>query len=169
MWTFRRKGSLDSFRLRLAEEDSTGTLGRVTGARLKTTRGMIELALYPREAPLTVRNFVRLAERGYFHRLRWHRVVPYFVIQDGDPLGTGSGGPGYAIRCEYNRMRYDTGALGMALSGKDTGGSQYFLTQAPQPHLDGRYTIFGHVVRGQDVVDRVRRGDWIESIEILRR
>ncbi|MGH7724826.1 MAG: HEAT repeat domain-containing protein [Candidatus Eiseniibacteriota bacterium] len=157
------------YRDALAEEDSTGAIGRVTGARLQTARGVIELSLDPREAPNTVRNFVTLADSGYYNGTRWHRVVPYFVIQDGDPLGTGNGGPGYAFRCEYNRLRYDTGALGMALAGKDTGGSQYFITQSPQPHLDGRYTIFGHVVKGQDVVDTIRRGDRIEKVEILRR
>ena len=94
--------------------------------------------------------------------------MPYFVIQDGDPTSTGAGGPGYAFRCEYNGLRYDTGALGMALSGKDTGGSQWFITHGPQPHLDGRYTIFGHVVKGQDVVDRVRRGEVIRKVTILR-
>ncbi len=160
---------LADYRARLAEEDSTGAVGRVTGARLRTARGVIELSLDPREAPRTVRNFVTLADSGSYDGLRWHRVVPYFVIQDGDPLGTGSGGPGYAFRCEYNRLRYDTGAVGMALSGKDTGGSQYFITQSPQPHLDGRYTIFGHVTSGQDLVDAIRRGDRIEKVEILRR
>ena len=112
---------------------------------------------------------VTLAEKDYFKDVIWHRVVPYFVAQDGDPTGTGSGGPGYAFRCEYNGLRYDTGAVGMALSGKDTGGSQYFITLSPQPHLDGRYTIFGHVVKGQDVVERLRRGDRISSIAIHRK
>ena len=116
-----------------------------------------------------MQNFVALAEKGYFDHLAWHRVVPYFVIQDGDPMGTGAGGPGYTIRCEYNPLRYDTGAVGMALSGKDTGGSQYFITLSPQPHLDGRYTIFGHVVKGQNVVAAMRRGDVIRRITILRR
>jgi cyclophilin family peptidyl-prolyl cis-trans isomerase len=134
-----------------------------------TARGPIEWVFTTREAPETVRNFVTLAERGYFDGLIVHRVVPYFVAQDGDPSGTGSGGPGYAIRCEYNRLRYDTGAVGMALSGKDTGGSQWFVTHGPQPHLDARYTIFAHVVGGQDVVDRLRRGDRIEQVTIHRR
>ncbi|MEO6463191.1 MAG: HEAT repeat domain-containing protein, partial [Candidatus Eisenbacteria bacterium] len=160
-------GALAPWRAALAEQDSSGAIGRVRGARLETARGTIEIALFPREAPLTVKNFVTLARRGYFNGLHLHRVVPWFVIQDGDPSGTGSGGPGYAFRCEYGGMRYDTGALGMALSGKDTGGSQWFVTNGPQPHLDGRYTIFGHVVRGQDVVDRMRRGDLITRVTIL--
>jgi cyclophilin family peptidyl-prolyl cis-trans isomerase/HEAT repeat protein len=137
------------------------------GAVLHTSRGDIEWAFESEAAPQTVKNFVRLAERGYFNGLRVHRVVPNFVVQDGDPTGTGSGGPGYTIRCEYNRLHYGTGAVGMALSGKDTGGSQWFITHSPQPHLDGRYTIFARVVRGQDVVGRIVQGDLVGSVEIL--
>ena len=164
-----KPAALAPYREALAACDSTGAVGRVTGATLVTARGPIEWVFTTREAPETVRNFVTLAERGYFDGLIVHRVVPYFVAQDGDPSATGSGGPGYAIRCEYNRLRYDTGAVGMALSGKDTGGSQWFVTHGPQPHLDARYTIFAHVVDGQDAVDRLRRGDRIERVTIHRR
>ena len=114
-----------------------------------------------------MKNFIRLARRGYFDSSRVHRVVPNFVIQDGDPTGTGSGGPGYTIRCEYNRLRYDAGMVGMALSGKDTGGSQWFITHSPQPHLNGRYTIFAHVTTGMDVVSRVVQGDRVLKVDIL--
>jgi cyclophilin family peptidyl-prolyl cis-trans isomerase/HEAT repeat protein len=138
------------------------------GAVIHTSKGDIEWAFYGREAPQTVRNFVALARRGYFDGDAVHRVVPDFVIQDGDPTGTGSGGPGYTIRCEYNRLRYAAAMVGMALSGKDTGGSQWFITLSPQPHLDGRYTIFAHVVRGMDVARRIVQGDRIEKVEILR-
>ncbi len=138
------------------------------GAVLHTTAGDVEWAFYGREAPQTVKNFVLLAERGYFDGLAVHRVVPNFVIQDGDPTGTGSGGPGHTIRCEYNRLSYGAGMVGMALSGKDTGGSQWFITHSPQLHLDGRYTIFAHVVRGMDVVQRVVQGDRVLKVEILR-
>ena len=138
------------------------------GAVLHTPKGDIEWAFHGEEAPQTVKNFVRLAERGYFDGLFVHRVVPNFVIQDGDPTGTGSGGPGWTIRCEYNRLRYEAGMVGMALSGKDTGGSQWFVTHAPQPHLNGRYTIFARVVRGQDVVERIVQGDRVSGVEILR-
>ena len=138
------------------------------GAVLRTRKGDIEWAFYGAEAPQTVKNFVRLAERGYFDGLCVHRVVPNFVIQDGDPTGTGSGGPGWTLRCEYNRLRYETGMVGMALSGKDTGGSQWFITHAPQPHLNGRYTIFARVVRGLDVVGRIVQGDRVLGVEILR-
>ncbi len=140
----------------------------VKGAVLHTTAGDIAWSFYVNEAPQTVRNFVRLAEAGYFDGLAIHRVVPNFVIQDGDPTGTGSGGPGYTIRCEYNRLRYDTGMVGMALSGKDTGGSQWFITHSPQPRLDGRYTIFARVTAGMDVVWRVVQGDRVLKVDILR-
>jgi cyclophilin family peptidyl-prolyl cis-trans isomerase/HEAT repeat protein len=139
------------------------------GAILHTTKGDIEWAFYRDEAVQTVKNFVRLAERGYFDGDVVHRVVPYFVIQDGDPTGTGGGGPGYTIRCEYNQLRYyEPGMVGMALSGKDTGGSQWFSTHSPQPHLNGRYTIFAHVVRGLDVTWNIVQGDRITKVEILK-
>ena len=137
------------------------------GAILHTERGDIEWAFYRDEAPQTVENFVRLARAGYFNGLVLHRVVPNFVIQDGDPTGTGSGGPGYTIRCEYNRLHYDPYQVGMALSGKDTGGSQWFITQSPQPHLNGRYTIFARVTRGMDVVWSIVQGDRVLKVELL--
>jgi len=96
-----------------------------------------------------------------------HRVVPDFVIQDGDPTGTGSGGPGYTIRCEYNQLRYEAGMVGMALSGKDTGGSQWFVTLSPQPHLNGRYTIFAEVTRGLDVAKKVTQGAVVNRVEVF--
>jgi cyclophilin family peptidyl-prolyl cis-trans isomerase len=138
------------------------------GAIVHTSRGDIEWAFDRDEAVETVKNFVQLAERGYFDGDVVHRVVPNFVIQDGDPTGTGGGGPGYTIRCEYNQLRYEAGMVGMALSGKDTGGSQWFITHSPQPHLNGRYTIFAHVVRGMDVVWNIVPGDKITKVEILR-
>ncbi|HET9325909.1 MAG TPA: HEAT repeat domain-containing protein [Candidatus Eisenbacteria bacterium] len=140
---------------------------KARGAILRTDQGDIEWAFYGHEAPQTVRNFVRLAKRGYFDGRAFHRVVPNFVIQDGDPTGTGSGGPGYTIRCEYNQLRYAPGMVGMALSGKDTGGSQWFITHSPQPHLDGRYTIFARVVKGMDAVQKIVQGDHVFKVEIL--
>ena len=106
------------------------------------------------------------AKKGYFDSTRVHRVVPDFVIQDGDPTGTGGGGPGYTIRCEYNQLRYEAGMVGMALSGKDTGGSQWFITHSPQPHLDARYTVFGHVVAGIEIVDRAQPWDVVRRVQI---
>jgi cyclophilin family peptidyl-prolyl cis-trans isomerase/HEAT repeat protein len=140
------------------------------GARravLHTSAGTMEWEFLSREAPQTVRNFVTLARRGYFDSLWVHRVVPDFVIQDGDPTGTGSGGPGHTIRCEYNQHRYEAGMVGMALSGKDTGGSQWFVTLSPQPHLNGRYTIFARVTRGLDVARKVTQGARVFRVSVL--
>jgi cyclophilin family peptidyl-prolyl cis-trans isomerase/HEAT repeat protein len=140
--------------------------GRSVRALVTTSKGSFTIELLPEAAALTVDNFVQLAQRGYFRNITFHRVVPNFVIQGGDPRGDGNGGPGYSIRCEINQVLYDRAAVGMALSGKDTGGSQWFVTHAPQPHLDGGYTVFGHVVMGMDVVDKIVRGDVIQSIVI---
>lgn len=131
---------------------------------IQTDRGAVEIALFPQDAPLTVDNFVRLVDRRYFDNGRWHRVVPNFVAQDGDPRGDGNGGPGYAIRDEINRRRYARGTVGMALAGPDTGGSQFFITHSPQPHLDGGYTVFGRVVGGFDVLDNLVQGDRIRRV-----
>jgi cyclophilin family peptidyl-prolyl cis-trans isomerase/HEAT repeat protein len=119
---------------------------------IETAGGVIEAEIFSEDAPLTIVNFIELAERGYFDGGTWHRVVPDFVAQDGCPRGDGWGGPGHTIRCEINSRHYETGVLGMALSGKDTGGSQFFFTLSDQPHLDGRYTIFGRVTRGLDLL-----------------
>ncbi|HJS46879.1 MAG TPA: peptidylprolyl isomerase, partial [Gemmatimonadales bacterium] len=128
-------------------------------------RGTLEVELFAPEAPLTVANFLRLADQRYFDGGTWHRVVPNFVAQDGDPRGDGEGGPGWAIRDEINRRRYaTTGILGMALSGPDTGGSQWFITHGPSPHLDGTYTIFGRVVGNRAPLARISQGDVIRSI-----
>jgi cyclophilin family peptidyl-prolyl cis-trans isomerase/HEAT repeat protein len=135
-------------------------------AAVNTEKGLFKLELLPDAAPLTVDNFVELARRGYFNQIAFHRVVPNFVIQGGDPRGDGNGGPGYQIRCEINVVPYTRGAVGMALSGKDTGGSQWFITHSPQPHLDGGYTVFARVVEGMETVDRITRGDRILSINV---
>ena len=139
--------------------------GRTVNATINTVRGPIRLELFGADAPITVWNFLSLARSGYYRNTRFHRVVPNFVAQDGDPRDDGNGGPGYAIRDEMNRHRYERGAVGMALSGPDPGGSQYFITHSPQPHLDGHYTVFGRVVRGYDVLDRIVQGDLITGID----
>ena len=131
---------------------------------IETDRGNIVFMLYAYDAPLTVENFLRLADRRFFDNGRWHRVVPNFVAQDGDPRGDGSGGSATVIRDEINRRRYDRGSVGMALSGPDTGNSQFFITFSPQPHLDGGYTVFGQVVSGWDILDQVVQGDRIRRI-----
>ena len=143
-----------------------GRIGKSVRAVVTTSKGSFTIDLLPDAAPLTVDNFAQLAQRDYFRNVTIHRVVPNFVIQDGDPRGDGNGGPGYQIRCEINQLLYDRAAVGMALSGKDTGGSQWFVTHSPQPHLDGGYTVFGRVTAGMDVVDRIVRGDVIQSITI---
>lgn len=147
-------------------ERALSRIGRQVSAVVTTSKGSFTINFLPDDAPLNVDNFIQLAERDYFRGITVHRVVPNFVIQDGDPRGDGNGGPGYQIRCEINQTPYERGALGMALSGKDTGGSQWFVTHAPQPHLDGGYTVFGNVVSGMEVVDRIVRGDVVESIVV---
>ena len=140
--------------------------GKAPRATMKTRRGDIVLELFGADAPITVWNFTNLARTGFYKGTGFHRVVPNFVAQDGDPRDDGNGGPGYAIRDEMNRRRYERGALGMALSGPDTGGSQYFITHSPQPHLDGHYTVFGRVLRGFPALDAIVQGDRILSITI---
>jgi cyclophilin family peptidyl-prolyl cis-trans isomerase/HEAT repeat protein len=133
---------------------------------IETTKGTIEFELAVLDAPQTSANFMNLARRGFFNGLRIHRVVPNFVVQDGDPRGDGQGGPGYTIRDELNDRPYLRGTVGMALSGPDTGGSQFFITHSPAPHLDGRYTAFGRVINGMDVVDRIQQGDVIQRVRV---
>ncbi|HSU84686.1 MAG TPA: peptidylprolyl isomerase, partial [Thermoanaerobaculia bacterium] len=135
---------------------------------LQTAKGTLRLRLACPQAPITCLNFLNLAGQGFFDGLTFHRVVPDFVIQGGDPKGDGSGGPGYVIRDEINRLRYDRGVVGMALAGPDTGGSQFFITLSPQPHLDGGYTAFGEVTAGAEVLDRIRLGDRIEKVVEVR-
>ncbi len=135
-------------------------------AMVETARGVYRVRLAGAAAPVTVMNFVALARRGFFDGSTFHRVVPNFVIQDGDPTGTGNGGPGYEIRDELNPIEYSEGTLGMALSGPDTGGSQWFVTHAREPHLDGIYTVFGQVVAGLDVVERIEQGDRITRVSV---
>jgi cyclophilin family peptidyl-prolyl cis-trans isomerase/HEAT repeat protein len=140
--------------------------GQRQRASIRTRHGTIVLELLGADAPNTVRNFMDLARSGYYRGTGFHRVVPNFVAQDGDPRGDGSGGPGYAIRDEMNTHRYERGTLGMALSGPDTGGSQYFITHSPQPHLDGHYTVFGRVLSGFAALDAIVQGDRILSITV---
>jgi cyclophilin family peptidyl-prolyl cis-trans isomerase len=133
---------------------------------IDTAKGTIQIELSVLDAPLTAHNFVALARRGFFKDVVIHRVVPNFVVQDGDPRGDGEGGPGYTIRDEINDLPFLRGTVGMALDWADTGGSQFFITAAPQPHLDGRYTVFGRVVAGMEIVDRIVKGDVIERVRV---
>lgn len=148
---------------RRAASRKNGTVKAV----LTTQKGNFTIDLLPEDSPLTVDNFVKLANAKYFDGLEVHRVVPNFVMQDGDARGDGNGGPGWSIRCEINMVDYGRGAVGMALSGKDTGGSQWFVTHSPQPHLDGGYTVFGQVnEKDMAVVDKIVRGDKILTVRI---
>jgi cyclophilin family peptidyl-prolyl cis-trans isomerase/HEAT repeat protein len=138
---------------------------RPRSVAVRTARGTFHIRLACPEAPLNCLNFLQLAAQGYFDGLTFHRVVPDFVVQGGDPRGDGSGGPGYTVRDEINRLRYRRGAVGMALAGPDTGGSQFFVALSPQPHLDGGYTVFGEVTDGMEVVDQLQADDRIEKVE----
>ncbi|MFN7929632.1 MAG: peptidylprolyl isomerase [Blastocatellia bacterium] len=135
---------------------------------MHTSKGIIKIQMFAQDAPMTVDNFIELAKQKYFDGIVFHRIVPNFVAQGGDPRGDGNGGPGYQIRCEINTRLYNRGTVGMALSGKDTGGSQFFFCHAPQPHLDGGYTVFGQVIAGMDVVDQLTRGDVMERVVVGR-
>ena len=137
-------------------------------ATIETDRGAIELELYPQHAPKTVNNFVFLAREGFYDGVTFHRVISNFMIQGGDPTGTGTGGPGYRFEdeTEGNPLRHDTGVISMANAGPNTNGSQFFITHSPQPHLNGRHTVFGKVASGQDVVDAIRQGDRMNRVTI---
>jgi cyclophilin family peptidyl-prolyl cis-trans isomerase/HEAT repeat protein len=137
-------------------------------ALIKTTKGDIVLELMKEQAPFTVLNFVKLTRKQFYHGLIFHRVVPDFVVQGGDPRGDGWGGPGYTIRTEVSWENYERGSCGMASAGKDTEGCQFFITHIPTPHLDGRYTNFAKVIKGMDVVDCLQIGDTILSIQIAQ-
>jgi len=135
---------------------------------METTKGLIELELYPEYAPKTVNNFVFLVREGYYDGVKFHRVINNFVIQGGDPTGTGAGGPGYKFEDEVrdNPLRHETNVISMANAGPNTNGSQFFITHSPQPHLDGKHTVFGKVVKGSDVVDSIQQGDEMVKVEI---
>lgn len=136
-------------------------------AIISLSSGEVDMELYPYVAPLTIHNFIQLAREKFYDGLTFHRVVPAFVVQGGDPHGDGWGGPGYYIRCEYSNLPFERGAVGIATSGKDSGGSQFFVMLARAPHLDARYTLFGKVVKGMEHIDKIVRGDIIRSIRII--
>ncbi|MGL4648337.1 MAG: peptidylprolyl isomerase [Caldilineaceae bacterium] len=135
---------------------------------LTTTQGDIVLDLDPQSAPKTVNNFVFLANEGYYNGVSFHRVIRDFMIQGGDPTGSGRGGPGYQFGDETrgNPLRHERGVISMANAGPNTNGSQFFITHSPQAHLDGKHTVFGKVVSGMDVVDAIKQGDVIESVTV---
>ncbi|MBI5646199.1 MAG: peptidylprolyl isomerase [Ignavibacteriae bacterium] len=134
--------------------------------RIRTTRGDIRAVLYPDDAPYTVAAFLDLVRAGFYNGLTFHRVVPNFVVQGGDPRGDGTGGPPFTLRSEWSPRSFSRGILGIASSGKDTEGSQFFIMHSAAPHLDGRYTVFGQVVEGMNVADLLEVGDRILSVTI---
>lgn len=137
-------------------------------ATIETARGNIVVELYAQHAPKTVNNFVFLAKEGYYDGVLFHRVINDFMIQGGDPTGTGRGGPGYKFEDETkgNPLKHGTGFLSMANAGPNTNGSQFFITHSPQPHLDGKHTVFGKVVEGQNVVNAIKQGDSMTKVTI---
>lgn len=139
-------------------------------AAIHTAKGVMKVDFFEKDAPGTVKNFVTLAQKGFYDGVTFHRVIPDFVIQGGDPTGTGAGGPGYTIKCELtgDNQYHDRGVLSMAHAGRDTGGSQFFIchSRTNTKHLDRKHTVFGKVVDGLDVIDDIRQGDVIEKIVI---
>ena len=137
-------------------------------ATIDTTRGVIELELYPEYAPKTVNNFAFLAQQGYYDGVTFHRVISNFMIQGGDPTGTGRGGPGYQFEDELsgNPLKHESKVISMANAGPNTNGSQFFITHSPQPHLNGKHTVFGKVTKGADVVDKIQQGDKMNSVNV---
>ena len=137
-------------------------------ASIETDRGTIEIQLYPEHAPKTVNNFVFLAKEGFYDGLTFHRVINNFMIQGGDPTGTGTSGPGYKFADETygNPLKHETGVISMANAGPNTNGSQFFITHSPQPHLNGHHTVFGKVTKGQDVVNAIKQGDKMVKVTI---
>ena len=140
-------------------------------ATIETNKGNIVLELYPTYAPKTVNNFVFLARQGFYDGVKFHRVISNFVVQGGDPTGTGTGGPGYKFEDEVrgNPMLHETGVISMANAGANTNGSQFFITHSPQPHLNGKHTVFGKVIEGMDVVNAIRAGDVMQHVTIAEK
>ena len=135
-------------------------------ATIKTAKGDIVLELYAKDAPVTVNNFVSLAKKGFYNGLTFHRVIPGFMAQGGDPSGNGTGGPGYKFQDEFSSRTHVTGSLSMANSGPNTNGSQFFICYAPQPHLNGKHTVFGQCTAGMDVLTKLVNGDKMVEVVI---
>jgi cyclophilin family peptidyl-prolyl cis-trans isomerase len=146
--------------------DPTRLLGKRVTWTVRTTQGTFVVALDPDLAPWNVGTITALAEKGFYNKTLWHRVVPDFVVQGGDPTGTGWGGPGYTVPAEASQRRYRRGTVGIADAGKDTGGSQWFVMHSAAPHLEQRYTIVGEVKQGMEVVDRLEVGDRIDGVDV---
>jgi peptidyl-prolyl cis-trans isomerase B (cyclophilin B) len=135
-------------------------------ALIKTARGDLTIELYPQDAPVTVNNFVALARKGFYNGLTFHRIIPGFMAQGGDPIGNGTGGPGYKFQDEFSSRTHQAGSLSMANSGPNTNGSQFFICYAPQPHLNGKHTVFGQLTQGMDVLKQLVNGDKMNEVVI---
>jgi peptidyl-prolyl cis-trans isomerase B (cyclophilin B) len=133
-------------------------------AVIKTAKGDLTLELYPQDAPVTVNSFVSLARKGFYNGLTFHRIIPGFMAQGGDPTGTGSGGPGYKFQDEFSSRTHQAGSLSMANSGANTNGSQFFICYAPQPHLNGKHTVFGQLTQGMDALKQLVNGDKMTEV-----
>ena len=142
--------------------------GRVYLVKLETTKGEVQLELYPEHAPKTVNNFVFLVKEAFYDGISFHRVIDNFMVQGGDPTGSGMGGPGYKFEDELsgNPLKHGSKVISMANSGPNTNGSQFFITHLPTPHLDGKHTVFGKVIQGEDVVDSIQQGDLINKASV---
>jgi peptidyl-prolyl cis-trans isomerase B (cyclophilin B) len=142
---------------------------RVYEVKLETDKGNIHLELYPEHAPNTVNNFIFLVNQQFYDGVIFHRVIDNFMIQGGDPTGTGRGGPGYRFEDELlnNPLKHESKVISMANAGPNTNGSQFFITHFPQPHLDGKHTVFGKVIQGEDVVDNIQQGDVIQKVSVI--
>lgn len=136
---------------------------KVYVVKLETSQGEITLELYPEHAPKTVNNYIFLVNEGFYDGVQFHRVIDNFMVQGGDPTGTGRGGPGYKFEDELtqNPLKHESKVISMANAGPNTNGSQFFITHIPQPHLDGKHTVFGKVLQGEDIVDKIKQGDVI--------
>ena len=145
------------------DNEEEGNLPQVT---IFTNKGDIILELFSHDAPNTVKNFTDLIQKNFYKGLTFHRVLDNFMVQGGCPHGNGRGGPGYKIKCEINKRKHLTGTLSMANAGPDTGGSQFFITHSPQPHLNGKHTVFGHVISGMEVVNKIKKGDTMKDVKI---
>ena len=136
-------------------------------AVVEMDKGKVVIELFDKDAPNTVANFEKLAKEGFYDGLTFHRVIAGFVAQGGCPNGNGTGGPGYTINCEINPNKHERGSLAMAHRGPNTGGSQFYICYEPQPHLDGMHTVFGKVIEGMDIVDKVNQGDKMNKVSIV--
>lgn len=136
--------------------------------KMETNKGIIMIELYPQYAPVTANNFIFLIRQGFYDGVTFHRVIPNFVVQGGDPTGTGAGGPGYRFQDELlnNPLKHETGVLSMANAGPNTNGSQFFITHSPQIHLNGKHTVFGKVTEGMDIVNAIKAGDRMVKVSV---